>query len=59
MVVATALENITGALDTVLDFVGTILDTVTGNPVLVVLLAGGTFVPLAVSIYRRIKRASR
>lgn len=54
----TAMTAITSALTTVLGYVGTILDTITGNPILVVLLAGGTFLPLAIGVFRRIKRAS-
>ena len=53
------MDAITTGIGTALGYVGTVLDVITSNVVLTVLLAGGTFVPLAVRIFRKIKRAAR
>lgn len=53
-----AMTTIGSAITTCLGYVGTILNEIVGNPVLVVLFAGGVFVPLAVKIFRKIKKAA-
>lgn len=53
------MEAISTAITTALEFVGTILNYIVGNPILVVLFAAGVFVPLAVKVFRRIKNAAR
>lgn len=53
------MEAITTGISTCLGFVGTVLEAITGNVVMTVLFAGGTFVPLAVRIFRKIRRAAR
>lgn len=52
------MTTIGSAITTCLGYVATILNEIVGNPVLVVLFAGGVFVPLAVKIFRKIKKAA-
>lgn len=54
----TAMTTIGSAITTCLGYVETVLSAVVANPVLVVVFAGTVFVPLAISIFRRIKNAS-
>lgn len=53
------MEAITSAMSTGLGFLETILDAVTGNPVLVVIFAVGTFVPLGIKVFKRLKGAAK
>lgn len=53
------MENVATAITTALGYVGTILDYIVNNPILVVLFAAGVFVPLAVKVFRRIKNAAK
>lgn len=53
------MEAISTALTTVIGYVSTVLETITGNTILAVLFAGGTILPLAIRTFRRFKRASR
>lgn len=53
------MEAITTGITTALGYVGTVLDAITSNTILTVLFAGGTFIPLAVRMFKKIKRAAR
>lgn len=53
------METITTAITTSLGYVGTILDYIVSNPILVVIFAAGVFIPLAVKVFRRIKNAAK
>ena len=53
------MEAIGTAITTALGYVGTILEYITSNPILVVMFAAGVFIPLAVKVFRRIKNAAK
>lgn len=53
------MEAVTTALSTAIGYVGTVLDAITSNTILCVIFAGGTILPLAVRVFRKIKRAAR
>lgn len=58
-VAATGMTAINTALTSVLEYVGTILDAVTGNPVLVVLFAAGVILPCAIGVFARLVRIAK
>lgn len=51
--------TITDGTTTFLGVVTTILNFVTTNPLLVILLVGGTFVPLGIGLFKKLKKASK
>lgn len=53
------MDTIGTAITTALAWVGTILEYIVGNPILVVIFAAGVFIPLAVKVFRRIKNAAK
>lgn len=53
------METISTGITTALGFVGTILEFIVNNPILVVMFAAGVFVPLAVKVFKRIKNAAK
>lgn len=53
------MDTISTAITTSLGFVGTILEYIVSNPILVVIFAAGVFIPLAVKVFRRIKNAAK
>ena len=53
------METINTAITSALSYVGTILDFIVANPILVVIFAAGVFIPLAVKVFRRIKNAAK
>jgi len=57
--VVTGMESVTGAMSTGLGFLSTILDAITSNPILVVIFAVGTFVPLGIKVFKRLKGAAK
>lgn len=56
--VPTMMETILAAADQGIDFVGTILDAIVAQPLLLFLLACG-LIPLGVSLFRTLKNAAR
>lgn len=53
------MENVTTAITTALGYVGTVLNYIVSDPILVVIFAAGVFVPLAVKVFKRIKNAAK
>lgn len=52
------MEAITTGLTTAIGYLGTVLDTITGNTILTVLFAAGTILPVAISVFRRFKKSA-
>ena len=53
----TGMDAVTGAVGTVLEMTGTILNTVTSNPVLVVMLAF-SFVGAGIAVFKKLTKAT-
>lgn len=53
------MESVSTAITTALGYVGTVLNYIVGDPILVVIFAAGVFVPLAVKVFKRIKNAAK
>lgn len=56
--VATGMETVIAAMSDCFDLVGTVITEITGQPVLLFLLAAG-MVPYGISLFRQLKRAAR
>ena len=54
----TAMENVTTAMGSVLDFAGTILTEITEQPILLFIFAAG-LVPIGFRILKGLKRTAR
>lgn len=57
-VVTTGMEAIIAAMTDCFDLVGTVIEQITGQPVLLFLLASG-LLPIGISLFRRLKNAAR
>lgn len=53
----TGMEAVTGAVGTVLEMTGTVLTTITDNPVLVVMLAF-SFVGAGIAVFKKLTNAT-
>lgn len=56
---ASLSESISTGTETFLGSTSKILDFITGNPLLVLLLVGGTVLPLGIWIFKKVKGAAR
>lgn len=54
----TAMDTVIAAVSDVLELSGTVLNTITSNPILTFILASG-FVGIGVGVFRMLKRAAR
>lgn len=52
-------DSITSGSETFLAMTTDVIDFITQNPLLVLLLVGGTIVPLGIAIFRKVKRAAK
>ena len=52
-------DSITSGSETFLQMTTNVIDFITQNPLLVLLLVGGTIVPLGIAIFRKVKRAAK
>lgn len=52
------METVIAAMSDCFDLVGTVITEITGQPVLLFLLAAG-MVPYGISLFRQLKRAAR
>lgn len=52
-------DNIEQGTDTFLGMTEKVLDFITGNPLLVLLLVGGTIVPLGIWIFNKVKKSAK
>lgn len=52
-------DNISNGTTTFLDVCSDVLNYITGNELLVLLLVGGTIVPLGIWIFRKVKKSAR
>lgn len=57
-VTTTVMESVTNAMGDVLGFAGSILDEITGNPILLFIFAAG-LVPIGFRILRGLKRTAK
>lgn len=55
---ASAMTNIIAAMSDAYGMVGTVITTITGQPLLLFFLATG-LIPVGISIFRQLKRAAR
>ncbi len=56
----TGMESaITSGTTTFLGVVSSVLTFILGNPLLILLLVGGTVIPLGISLFKKVKRASK
>lgn len=53
----TGMEWITTGAQNILTIFDTLLDTITGNPLLAMLFVGGTIIPLGFMIFEKFKHA--
>lgn len=53
----TGMEWITTGAQNILTIFDTLLDTITGNPLLAMLFVGGTIIPLGFMIFHKFKNA--
>lgn len=56
--VTTGMETIIAAMTTAFDMVGTVIDQITGQPLLLFLLAT-SLIPVGIGVFRQLKRAAR
>lgn len=52
-------DNIATGTETFLDVCTDVLNYITGNELLVLLLVGGTIVPLGIWIFRKVKKSAK
>lgn len=57
-VVTTGMETIIAAMSDAFDMVGTVIDQITGQPLLLFLLAV-SLIPVGIGVFRQLKRAAR
>lgn len=50
---------ITNGSDTFFGVVSSTFNFITGNPLMILLLVGGTIIPLGIGLFKRLKRASK
>lgn len=51
-------EGLTGAVGSLFTLVGTVITEITSQPLLAVMLVGGTVVPLALRTFKKMKKTS-
>ena len=56
--VTTQMETIIAAMSDAFDMVGTVIDQITGQPLLLFLLAT-SLIPVGIGVFRQLKRAAR
>lgn len=56
--VMTQMETIIAAMSDAFDMVGTVIDQITGQPLLLFLLAT-SLIPVGIGVFRQLKRAAR
>lgn len=56
--VPTQMETIIAAMTDAFDMVGTVIDQITGQPLLLFLLAT-SLIPVGIGVFRQLKRAAR
>lgn len=56
--VTTQMETIIAAMSDAFDMVGTVIDQITGQPLLLFLLAT-SLIPVGIGLFRQLKRAAR
>ena len=56
--VMTQMETIIAAMSDAFDMVGTVIDQITGQPLLLFLLAT-SLIPVGIGLFRQLKRAAR
>lgn len=54
----TLMETIIAAMSDAFDMVGTVIDQITGQPLLLFLLAT-SLIPVGIGVFRQLKRAAR
>ena len=52
-------DSIASGTETFLDMTTNVVSFITQNPLLVLLLVGGTIVPLGISIFRKVKKSAK